>query len=328
MDEPWNISHAHVKVLDCTIRDGGLMNSHRFDDQFVRTVYRTCIQAGVDLMEIGYKNSDSVFARDTFGHWMHCREDDVRRVLEEMPLALPLSAMVDAGKSNWKTDIIAKEKSIFSVMRVAFYAHQVPEALEMIQAAYQQGYQVWANLMAVSSLSEMEIDQALERLAPCPAKVLVVVDSFGAMFPETVEYLVKKYLRFGKETNKDVGIHAHNNQQLAFANSIAAVAHGANYVDASLGGLGRGAGNCPMELLLGYLKNPKHRLRPVYEALDSLIEPLRQKIDWGPSPEYNITGQHNMHPRSAMAVREKPEQKITHREFFDQMNADPMKEVR
>ncbi len=319
MDAPWITYRPEVKILDCTIRDGGLMNNHGFDDVFVRTVYRTCVRAGVDFMEIGYKNSDRVFSRDEFGNWMFCREDDVLRALEGEKLTVPISAMVDAGKSDWKTGVLPREKSVFSIMRIAFYAHQVGEAMDMIQDAYQKGYQVWANLMAVSSLSEVEIDKAMERLATSPASVLVVVDSFGAMYTETVEYLVKKYLRFGQETGKEVGIHAHNNQQLAFANSIEAVIHGANCVDASIGGLGRGAGNCPMELILGYMNNPKYDLQPVYDALDTLIEPLRQRIDWGPSPEYNITGQLNMHPRDAMLVRENPGQKHLHREFYDRM---------
>lgn len=321
MGAPWITYRPEIKVLDCTIRDGGLMNEHLFDDEFVRAVYRTCIEAGVDYMEVGYKHSDRIFSRDRFGDWKFCREDDVRRVLGEKPDDILLSAMIDAEKSDWKTDVLPRSKSIFSVMRVAFYAHQLDEAVDMIQDAYQKGYEVWANLMAASAVTETEIDRAMERLARTPVHVLVVVDSYGSMYTETVEYLVKKYLRFGRETGKEVGIHAHNNQQLAFANSIEAIIHGANCVDASIGGLGRGAGNCPMELILGFLRNPKHDLRPIYETLGTYIEPLRRKIDWGPSPEYNITGQMNMHPRDAMEVRENLEEREHHREFYDRMRA-------
>ena len=135
------------------------------------------------------------------------------------------------------------------MIRVAFYANQVPEAVDMIKDAADKGYEVSANLMAVSTVTDTEVDQVLEVIAQTPASVLVVVDSYGAMYAEQVELLVKKYLAFGKATGKEVGIHAHNNQQLAFANTIEAIIHGANRVDASMAGLGRGAGNCPMELL-------------------------------------------------------------------------------
>ncbi len=105
-------------------------------------------------------------------------------------------------------------------------------------------------------------------------------------------------------TGKEIGIHAHNNQQLAFANTIEAIILGSNRVDATMAGLGRGAGNCPMELLLGFLRNPKFRLRPVVQLLQDHIFPLRETVEWGPSVPYNITGQMNLHPRAAIEFRE------------------------
>ncbi len=319
MSAPWITYRPEIKVLDCTIRDGGLVNAHQFDDSFVRTVYRTCVEAGVDYMEVGYKNSDKIFAPSKHGAWKFCKEDDVRRAIGEEPNTVKLSAMIDAGKTDWKNDVLPREQSIFHTMRVAFYVHQVEEAVDMIQDAHQKGYEVWANLMAASTAKEVEIDQSLDILSKTPASALVVVDSYGSMYAETIEYLVKKYLRYGRDSGKEVGIHAHNNQQLAFANSIEAIIHGANRIDASIGGLGRGAGNCPMELMLGFLRNPKFKLRPIYAAMDELIKPLRKNLDWGPSPEYNITGQMNQHPRDAIEVRENPELRDHYLEFYDRI---------
>jgi 4-hydroxy 2-oxovalerate aldolase len=216
---------------------------------------------------------------------------------------LKLSAMADAGKSDWKTAIVPKENSVLDMIRVAFYVHQVSEAVDMIKHAADAGYEVTANLMAVSNAKEVEVDQALEILAESPASTLIVVDSFGSLYAEQVETLVKKYLKFGEATGKEVGMHAHNNQQLAFANTIEAIIHGANRVDATMGGLGRGAGNCPMELLIGFLRNPKFKIRPIFRVLQDFIQPLRKQMEWGPYVEYNITGQLNLHPRSAIQAR-------------------------
>jgi 4-hydroxy 2-oxovalerate aldolase len=229
--------------------------------------------------------------------------------------------MADAGKSDWRTDIIPKEQSPLDMIRVAFYVYQVSEALDMIRHAADMGYEVSANLMAVSNAKEIEVDQALEILAESPASTLVVVDSFGSLYAEQVEMLVKKYASFGTAAGKEVGMHAHNNQQLAFANTIEAIIHGANRVDATMGGLGRGAGNCPMELLIGFLRNPKFKIRAIYQVLQDFIQPLKKVMEWGPYVEYNITGQLNLHPRAAIQARA-GENVDKYVEFYDQQVSD------
>ena len=279
MTAPWITYRPELKVLDCTIRDGGLINDHQFDDDFVRAVYQTCVAAGIDYFEIGYRASKKVFSREKFGAWKFCDEEDIRRIVGDNPTPVKIAVMIDAGKSDWRTDILAKRDSVVDMVRVAFYAHQVSEAVEMIHDAHEKGYEVSANLMAVSTVKEQEVEQVLEVIAQTPANVLVVVDSYGAMYCEQVEILVKKYLGYALPKGMQVGMHAHNNQQLAFANTIEAIIHGANRVDASMFGLGRGAGNCPMELLIGFLRNPKFKIRPIYKVLQDYLLPLSRQIE-------------------------------------------------
>jgi 4-hydroxy 2-oxovalerate aldolase len=307
-----------LKVLDCTVRDGGLINDHRFEDGFVRAVYQACVEAGIDYMEVGYKSSKKLAAKDQFGCWKFCDEDDLRRIVGDNPTTLKLSVMADAGKSDWRTDIVPKNHSVLDMIRVAFYVHQVSEAVDMIKDAVDKGYEATANLMAVSRASENEVEQCLELLAESPASTLVVVDSFGSLYAEQVEILVKKYLQYAKSKGKEVGIHAHNNQQLAFANTIEAIIHGANRVDATMFGLGRGAGNCPMELLIGFLRNPKFHIRPIYQVIESHLLPLSREVEWGPLVQYMITGQLNQHPRSAMAARAS-DRRDRYVEFYDKL---------
>lgn len=306
---PWITYRPALKVLDCTIRDGGLVNAHQFSDEFVGAVYRACVAAGIDYMEIGYKNSKSVFPPDRFGPWRHCAEADLRRVVghhDPETTGLKLAAMIDAGKSDWERDLVPASESPLSMIRVAFYAHQVPEAVAMIRHAAGLGYETTANLMAVSNITEVEIDTVLEAVADTPATTMVIVDSFGHLYREQIDYLYTKYAAALAGTGKEVGIHAHNNLQLAFANTIEAIILGCNRVDATLHGFGRGAGNCHTELLLGFLRNPKFNLRPVIEVIQEQVLPLRQTLDWGPSIPYHLTGQLNQHPRSAIEWREGP----------------------
>ncbi len=321
---PWITYRPQLKVLDCTIRDGGLINKHQFDDALVRAVYDACVAAGVDYMEIGYKNSEKQFPRQQFGPWRHCREEDIRRVVgDHDPAAtgLKLSVMADAAKSDWKTQIGPRRDSVVSMVRVAFYANQVSEAVEMIQHAHEMGYETCANLMSVSAVSETEIDTVLEAIAPTPAGVVVIVDSFGHLYREQVDALYRKYAKAVEGSGKEVGLHMHNNLQLAFANTVEGIILGANRVDASAYGLGRGAGNCPMELLLGFLRNPKFKLRPVLKLIQEHLLPLREKMEWGPLVPYNLTGQMNLHPRSAMEWRDGP-RKDDFTAFFDKIVAD------
>ena len=258
---PWITFRPDIKVLDCTIRDGGLINDHLFDDRFVRAVYDTCIEAGIDYMELGYKGSKKLFARDKFGDWKFCDEDHMRRIVGDNGTSLKLTAMADADKTDYRTDILPKDRSVLDCIRVATYVHQIPTAIDMIKDAHDKGYETTCNLMAISTVKDSEIDEALDALIGTPCGTIVVVDSYGALYHEQIRYLVNKYLKACEGTGKQVGIHTHNNQQLAFANTIEAIIQGANRIDATMFGLGRGAGNCPMELLIGFLRNPKSHLQ-------------------------------------------------------------------
>ncbi len=321
MTAPWITYRPELKVLDCTVRDGGLINSHLFDDGLVKAVYDTCVEAGVDYMELGYKGSKKLFAQSAHGDWKFCDEDDMRRIVGENDTSLKLSAMADAEKTDYHEDILPKKDSVLDVIRIATYVHQLPVAVDMINDAYDKGYEVACNIMAISIVQEAEIEQALEVLRETPVSTVVVVDSFGSLYGEQVGRLVDRYLKALEGTGKEVGIHAHNNQQLAFANTIEAIVHGANRVDATAMGMGRGAGNCPMELLIGFLRNPAYRVRPIYQLLQNHMVGLREKHEWGPLIPYNITGQLNQHPRSAIAVLD-DEGKDDYVGFYDKLVAD------
>jgi 4-hydroxy 2-oxovalerate aldolase len=322
MKAPWINYRPEIKVLDATIRDGGLINNHQFDDGFVRATYDTCVQAGIDYMEVGYKGSKRVFAPDQFGAWKFCSEDDLRRILDDNDSPLKISVMADAGgKTDYKTDILPKDQSIIDMVRVACYIHQIPDAVDMIKDAADKGYETTCNIMAISTVHESEIDEALDIVAKTPASTVVVVDSFGSLYQEQIRNLVQQYQKALEGTGKEIGIHAHNNQQLAFANTIESIIHGVNRVDATFAGMGRGAGNCTMELLLGFLRNPKFKLRPVWKFIQDQIVPLQQTMQWGALPPYVITGQLNQHPRSAIAwlAGDTPEKCG---DFFDKCLAD------
>ncbi|MCD6415828.1 MAG: aldolase catalytic domain-containing protein [Planctomycetes bacterium] len=314
----WVSYRPDIKILDCTIRDGGLVCDHHFSDEFVRAVYEADVEAGVDYMECGYKASKKIYPPSQYGPWKHCDEDDMRRVVGDNPTDLKLSVMADAERTDYKEDILPADESVFDTVRVAAYIHQIPIAMDMMIDAHEKGYEVLMQLMAVSVVSDKDLREGLDVLVQSPASAIYIVDSFGALYSEQVRGLTQVYMETVEGTGKDVGFHGHNNQQLAYANTIEALILGANRVDATMNGIGRGAGNCPLELLIGFLKNPKFRLRPVLKCIQDHVVPLKQDMEWGPKIPYNITGQLNCHPRLAIGMRsgDSPDDYVA---FYDQM---------
>ena len=316
--EGWITYRPGLKILDCTIRDGGLMNNHKFDDAMVKAVYTACVEAGIDYMELGYKASKRIFSKAEQGKWKFCDEDDIRNIVGDNDTPLKLSAMADAERTDYHTDILPYDQSVLDLIRVATYIHQIPTALDIIKDAHDKGYETSVNLMAISTVPERELDEAMEVIAESEVDIMYLVDSFGSLYSEQIHYLIQKYLRYMEPAGKTVAIHAHNNQQLAFANSIEAIIKGANMADGSMAGLGRGAGNCPIELLVGFLHNPKYKLRPLLQCIQQHVEPMRGKLLWGFSIPYMITGILNQHPRSAIAF-DKTEDRKDLVQFLDQM---------
>ncbi|HPS37060.1 MAG TPA: aldolase catalytic domain-containing protein [Candidatus Omnitrophota bacterium] len=305
-----------IKVLDCTIRDGGLMNNHDFDENFVRAVFKAISDAGIDYMEIGYKNSRRLFPGDKYGVWKFCDDEDIRRVVRDVKTKTKLSVMVDVDRVDLN-DIKPKKESPVDMIRTACYVKDVDKAIYMANHFADKGYETTVNLMAISKILEVELLECFAQLEKeCRCNVVYLVDSNGSLYQETTEYLVKKAKSIIK--TKEIGIHAHNNQQLAFGNTIEAIIHNVNYLDSTVYGLGRAAGNCPTELLLGFLKNPKYDIRPILDLISKEFIPLREKIEWGYVIPYAITGILDEHPRSALELRNS-DKKENYREFWDSL---------
>ena len=291
-----------IRVVDATIRDGGLVNDFRFTDEFVKNLYQANIKAGVDYMEFGYKASKDIFDEKDFGPWKFCNEEDIRRIVGDNDSDMKIAVMADVGRTDFRRDIIDKSDSVIDLIRIATYINTIPAAIEMIEYCHDKGYETTINIMAISNDNDADIDEALELFGQSPVDGIYIVDSYGAIYPEQMRKLADKYLAFGEKYNKFIGIHAHNNQQLAFANTTEAAMLGVNYLDATMGSMGRGAGNCAMELLLGFLKNPKYDLKSVLRFLESDIDPLKESgVVWGYDVQYLLTGRLNQHPRTAIA---------------------------
>jgi 4-hydroxy 2-oxovalerate aldolase len=310
-----------ITVVDCTIRDGGLMNKSRFSLDCVRAVYQAVCEAGVHVIELGYRNSRRLFDSAEYGAWRFCDDDLIRQVTGEEPCpGTRIAVMMDAHKSDLD-DLKPRDLSPVSLVRCATYVEDLDKAIRLENDAHAKGYGTAMNIMSISKVPETALDECLHRIREeTHVEACYIVDSFGSLYAQDVRQLVARYRRL--LPGIEVGIHAHNNQQLAFANTLEGLASGATYLDGTLYGLGRGAGNCNLELLLGYLKDPRQDLRPLLDVIASTILPLEKEITWGYSVPYLVTGILNQHQDEGtrlMAMADDDPAKFGFRSFYERL---------
>jgi 4-hydroxy 2-oxovalerate aldolase len=315
------MDRTNVNVLDCTIRDGGLMNNSQFDLETVRAVFKACAEANVDVCELGYRNSKTMFDPAEYGAWRFCEEADMVAATEGIdPKGMKVSVMMDAHKS-FAEDLLPANESVIDMVRVATYVKDMHKAIPLVQAAQEKGYETFINIMAITHTHMPELEEALDRVEnETDALGCTIVDSFGNMYMDQLHFMVAKYQMHLK--TKAVGLHFHNNQQLAFANTMEGIVNGATWADGTMYGLGRGAGNCPLELLIAFLKNPKLNNLPILECIGEHIMPLRKTIEWGYHIPYMITGTLNQHPQPAINWMEKTEDegKFDYMKFYSEVD--------
>lgn len=310
-----------IRVIDATLRDGGIVNDFMFTDEFVKELYKTNIAAGVDYMEVGYKASKKIFDKTKFGKWKFCDDEDIFKVIgDNADKKVKLAVMADVGRCDFKEDIRPKSESAVDLIRVACYVHQIPGALEIIEDAKKKGYEVSCNIMAISTAQEGDIKVALDMIGQSPVDCIYIVDSYGSIFPEQMQRICALYKEYADKHGKQLGIHAHNNQQLAFANTIEACGDGVDWLDATYNGMGRGAGNCFMENLLAFLKNPKYKVYETLKFIEKYMLQLKKDgVVWGYDVPYLVTGYLNQHPRAAMAFSK--DKRTDYSKFFDEVIA-------
>ena len=139
-----------IKVLDATIRDGGLCNNFEFTDELVSDLYRANVKSGIDYMEFGYKCSKAMFDPEKYGKWKFCDEQDIRSIVGDNLSDMKISVMADVGRCDYKTDFLPKSESVIDMVRVACYLHQIPTAIDMVEHFHSLGYETACNIMAVS----------------------------------------------------------------------------------------------------------------------------------------------------------------------------------
>jgi len=284
-----------VKILDCTIRDGGYLNNWKFEKKFVREIYRSLAKAGIDYFEIGYRSSEKFFNEDEFGLWRFSSEQDIRDVCNGI-CGPKIAVMVDYGKFNLSS-IISKQESPVSLVRLAAHKNEILKALDILKAIKDLGYETSIQAMGFPSYSARERNSFLRNLNKVSVDYVYIADSYGSILPHQIKDMLEPF--FSLKNRPKIGFHPHNSLQMAFANSLEAIKYGVDIIDSSLYGMGRGAGNLSTEIMLAYLQSrmpDKFNIIPVLEIINDSFVRMQREIGWGYQLPYMLSGIFQCHP--------------------------------
>ncbi|MFG1691090.1 hypothetical protein ACGF5M_02850 [Gemmatimonadota bacterium] len=291
------------KILDCTIRDGGYLNDWRFEPQAVREVYRSASHAGIDIVEIGFRGSEEHFDPAKFGPWRFTPDEGIREVTRGIQGA-EIAVMGDFGKIS-PDDFGPAEESPVSLVRIAAHKNKVYDAIDLLPRIREKGYKVALNAMGIVGYETNEILALADRVGSAEMDYFYLADSYGSIFPNQIPELFAPFLTI---PNLEVGFHPHNNLQMAFANTLAAIEAGVQIVDSTMFGMGRGAGNLPTEILLSYMQKlhpDRFNPIPILNCIDLYFLRYLKDHPWGYLLHYMISGMLECHPNYAMNLMDR-----------------------
>jgi 4-hydroxy 2-oxovalerate aldolase len=299
-----------VKILDCTLRDGGYYTSWDFESADAEKLVLALSKAGVDIIELGYKSlANNAF----YGLFKYCHEDMLQFFAAnhdaEYAFMIDAKEFVTTGDEICKRDLdgIIKDKtrSCFDWVRIATYFSTM-EAMPALATYFSdKGYKVSLNLMGGSLITRDQLLRALKIAEKSNLSAFYFSDSFGSFYPEDVI----GHLRFIRQHYPgEIGLHLHDNQGLAYANGVAAVGEGIDFIDSTVLGMGRGAGNLATDQLMQFCKEKlgmeRYYPNQLLGITNNYILPLKEKYKWGQSFSYMLSGLKNIHPTYCQALND------------------------
>ena len=294
----------NLKILDCTLRDGGYYNNWNFNKSLISNYFKSIHQSKIEHIEIGFHFFEK---NNTVGDIGKITKKFINRhtILKKIPFAIMVNAS-DALKNIKKFKLIIEnlKDSKISMIRFACYFDELNQVNKLIKYTKNKGIDVAVNLMQINLIKEKHLIKKLTSLDK-NIDVLYFADSLGNLKPKDIKKICIIFKSYWK---KEFGIHAHDNQGYALINSLTAIKNGATWIDSTILGMGRGAGNVDTNQLLYKLNNiyNKKYNQDVIKKISKLyFFKLKNKYGWGKSEYYNLAGRYNIHPTYIQALLEK-----------------------
>lgn len=296
----------NIKLLDCTLRDGGYVNNWEFGKNVISRIVEKVLLSGIDIVECGYLSQKNAGADDTA---RFNSIDDIRRAY--MPVKSDnqqYAVMINFGE--YPAGCLPDAPQDSPILRVAFHKKDMDKAFLYFEKLQEKGYKYFVQPMGALNYTDEEYVQLIHRTNALSAEAFYIVDSFGVM--EMKDFRRLLFLADNNlDANIQLGYHAHNNLQQAYSNAKYMVEQNLEHdliIDASVFGMGRGAGNLNAELFAKYLNQnhgKSYNIEPLLEVFDECLKPIFIHSFWGYSLPFYLSSIHNCHPNYAMFFSEK-----------------------
>lgn len=290
-----------IHMLDCTLRDGGYYCSWDFSKDLVFDYLEAIDVLGVDLVELGFRSAENSGFKGGFAY----TTDDFLNSLnipdnlkDKIGVMVNGSELTDLDSQNKVLEslFVKKQNSLVSFVRIACHIHEFEDCLPASKWLKEKGYHVGFNLMQIADQTLSTITSIGKKANEYPIDVLYFADSMGSLYAGQVKKIVHA-LRQGWKG--ELGIHTHDNMGQAIQNSLTAIEKGVTWVDSTVTGMGRGAGNAQTEFLAISLDQHKKSLgspTKLFKVIRKHFKPMQQHYGWGVSPYYYLAGKYGIHP--------------------------------
>ncbi len=289
-----------IKLLDCTLRDGGYINDWNFTNLQIKNIVNSLETSGIDIIECGYLNDKKGKILDST---LFDNIASAEKLLRSINIQAQKVIMINLGDFDIN-NLLKKDESSIDGIRLAFHKKDADLALKTSKYIIDLGYELFFQPMVIKNYADIEFLSLIEDVNKLDIHSFYIVDSFGSMtLSEFQRYMVLADNNLKK--NISLGYHSHNNMQLAFSNAINMCSTNLNrdiIIDASIYGVGRGAGNLNTELIADYLNtsfNKTYRTLPLLEIIDEFLSSLMKRKPWGFSPAQYLSASFDCHPNYA-----------------------------
>jgi 4-hydroxy 2-oxovalerate aldolase len=289
-----------IKLLDCTLRDGGYYTNWDFDKELVQNYFNYIDKLPIEYVELGYRSETK---DDYLGEYFYLPISTLKSIKKYTSKKLALMLNAKDCKGINLNELLSSIKEYVTLIRIATDPNKIEFSIELVKQIKELGFEVAINVMYISKIDENHdffnfLDDIEKHI-----DTLNLVDSYGSIYPLELEKLINQVK---SKTNISLGFHGHNNLELAFINTLRACECGIEFVDSTVLGMGRGAGNLKTELILTYLKSNKN-IEVDLNTLGKLTElfsPLQEKYKWGTNLAYMVSGSYSLPQKDVMDALE------------------------